>query len=159
MSIAWRVMFAAAIAWTNFSANAFYCDPSEFLTLRADGKTLAVSDKQLAALPQHELTTSTYWNKKGTYRGPYLRDVVALTKRTRVRTLSIFTWDNFKVDIPYSDLSKYGVILATSFNGKRLRLDDWGPLFIMYPYDQYREIRRPAGLNKMAWQVCRIDVS
>ena len=83
---------------------------------------------------------------------------VGLAGRGSVQKLTVYTWDHFKVDIPFSDLAKYGVILATSLDDKRLKLDDWGPMFVMYPYDDYKELRRPAGLNKMAWQVCRIDI-
>jgi hypothetical protein len=160
MKKTWQKALSGALLCTHLVAHASsYCDPARFLTLKADQKSLGVTEAQLEALPQQAITTSTHWSKKGTYRGPYLADVVSLSGLDQPKKLAIYTWDNFKVEIPYSDLAQYGVILATSFDGKRLKLDDFGPMFVVYPYDQFREMRRPAGLNKMAWQVCRIDVS
>jgi hypothetical protein len=140
-------------------AQAHDCDPAEFLTLTNGDASLAVTEAELSALPQKIITTSTHWAKKGSYRGPLLSDVIALAKVPAPKKLTVYTWDNFNVDIPISDLAKYGVILATSLNNERLKLDDWGPTFIMYPYDDNKELHRPAGLRKMAWQVCRLAIS
>ena len=156
MTSSWREMTLAAALAIGFSAHAHNCDPLVFLSLKVGSKTIAVTEAQLSALPQRVIVTSTNWAKKGSYKGPYLNDVVGLAGRGSVQKLTVYTWDHFKVDIPFSDLAKYGVILATSLDDKRLKLDDWGPMFVMYPYDDYKELRRPAGLNKMAWQVCRI---
>ena len=113
---------------------------------------------QLDQLPQQELRTSTHWSKVGTFRGPLLSNVVNLIKPTNPKFLNVDTWDNFKVRIPFEDLAGYKVLMATHLNGKRLKLDDLGPLFIVYPYDQRKELHRPSGLMKFAWQVCRIDI-
>lgn len=159
MTSSWHMMMAAAALISSFSTHAHNCDPLQFLALKVGSKTFSVTEDQLAALPQRVIHTSTIWARKGTYRGPYLSDVISLVDDRHVQKLTVYTWDNFKAVIPFTDLAKYGVILATSLNGKRLQKDDWGPMFIVYPYDDHKELRRPAGLSKMAWQVCRIEIS
>ena len=135
------------------------CVADAFLAIRHAGKTRNVTAEQLAALPQYSIKTSTPWASMGAYTGPYLRDVVALGGLPRVTKLTVYTWDNYTVEIPATDMTRYNIVLASSYNGQALGLDDWGPLFVMYPYDHYTELRRPAGVGKMAWQVCRIDIS
>ena len=109
------------------------CESTAFLLLNSVGTTLRVEEAKLKSLPQAEIQTSTHWAKRGTYKGPLLADVIQLVAPGVVTTLNVSTWDNFQAQIPYSDLAKYNVILAMEFDGKPLRLDDWGPLLELAP--------------------------
>lgn len=61
--------------------------------------------------------------------------------------------------IPWSDMDRYGIILAHSQNGDRLSKRKFGPLFLMYPRDQYASVLdTPTGTEKFIWQVCGIHV-
>ena len=54
--------------------------------------------------------------------------------------------DEYTFTIPVSDADKYGVILARTMNGKVLDNDNYGPLWVMYPRDQYPdELKTPLG--------------
>lgn len=135
------------------------CETGHFLTLRKGPQSWHISEETIHQLAQAKRVTSTHWSRSGTYAGPLLADVIALAAfTTKPKKLKIYTWDNFRSSLPYDDLSKYGVILATSFNGKRLTLADWGPSYIVYPYDDFSELKSPAGLMKMVWQVCSIEI-
>lgn len=135
------------------------CVPGNFLTLKAGQKTWKISEEKINLLAKNKIITSTHWSKSGTYSGPLLSDVIHLAGLfENPKKLTIYTWDNFKSSLPYADMKRYGVILATSFEGKKLKLSDWGPLYIVYPYDEYMELQTPAGLMKIVWQVCRIDI-
>ncbi len=135
------------------------CAPGNFLTLKAGQKTWNVSEEKLYRLAKNNIVTSTHWSNSGQYSGPLLSDVIKITGLSEApKKLTVYTWDNFRASLPYSDMNRYGVILATSMDGKRLKLSDWGPLYIVYPYDEYMELKTPAGLMKMVWQVCRIDI-
>ncbi len=135
------------------------CVPGDFLTLKAGKKTWNVSEERLYILAKNNIVTSTHWSKSGRYSGPLLSDVIKIAALPeKPKKLTVYTWDNYRASLPYSDMKKYGVILATSLDGKRLKLSDWGPLYIIYPYDEYMELKTPAGLMKMIWQVCRIEL-
>lgn len=153
------MILAAIVCGTTLSAHGSNCDPKEFLVLKAREKAMVVTEKQIAALPQHAITTSTSLTRKGTYRGPYASDVIALTRFAESHDIVVYTWDGGRIKIAVSDLDRYGVILAISLNDVKLRLDDLGPLSLVYPYDQHEELHSPKPWNKMAWQVCRIDIS
>ena len=111
MTSSWREMTLAAALAIGFSAHAHNCDPLVFLSLKVGSKTIAVTEAQLSALPQRVIVTSTNWAKKGSYKGPYLNDVVGLAGRGSVQKLTVYTWDHFKVDIPFSDL---GMVCTTT---------------------------------------------
>lgn len=161
MSVRSKVFVATSlIVFGTQSFAAKDCDADKFLVLNYKGQHLGVSRDTIESMPQKEIETSTHWASKGVYKGPLLADVINLVvgSKDAPKRLSVYTWDNFKSQIPYSDLKKYGAILSTQFNKQPLKLEDWGPLYIMYPYDRYKDLQRPAGLMKFAWQVCRIDV-
>lgn len=136
------------------------CEEGALLVINNSDGAKTITRQSIESLPQKSIETSTHWEKKGVYTGPLLSEVIALAGKTKElpKQLEVYTWDNYKTKILYGDLVKYGAILSTKFNGKNLKLEDFGPLYIMFPYDSHKDLRRPAGLMKFAWQVCRIDL-
>ncbi|BAX62975.1 MULTISPECIES: molybdopterin-dependent oxidoreductase [Burkholderia cepacia complex] len=123
------------------------------------GKTEYVfSEQELMALPQHTIVTSTSWTPKATFTGPRLSDVLKAVGAhgTQIEFRCI---DEYTFTIPVSDADRYGVILARTMNGKVLGNDNYGPLWIMYPRDQYPdELKTPLGEAKFAWQIIGLTV-
>ena len=118
-----------------------------------------VSEMQLSQLPAASITTGTQWSdKKNRYDGPLLSTVLQLAE-ARGQSIRLFARNDYSVTIPWSDMTRYGVILAHSRDGQRLTANDFGRLFLMYPRDQFMsELDTPSGIEKFIWQVCRIDV-
>ncbi|MGU7771917.1 molybdopterin-dependent oxidoreductase [Burkholderia sp. MR1-5-21] len=123
------------------------------------GKTVYVfSEQELMALPQHAITTSTSWTPKATFSGPRLADVLKVVgaKGTQIEFRCI---DEYTFTIPVADADKYGVILARKMDGKVLGNDNYGPLWIMYPRDQFPDdLKTPLGEAKFAWQIIGLTV-
>ncbi|CAG4888440.1 putative pterin-binding protein [Paraburkholderia saeva] len=115
-------------------------------------------EAELLALPAHSITTSTAWTPKSTFTGPSLSDVLAKVG-ARGTMLEIHTLDDYTCTVPVTDAAKYGVILAHSMNGKRLKVSDFGPLFLIYPRDAFpAELQGAVGDAKFAWQIKSIVV-
>jgi hypothetical protein len=57
-----------------------------------------------------------------------------------------------------ADFAKYPVLLAYSMDGKALTARDKGPLWIVYPRDDYPEIKDPLLDSRWVWQLKEIDV-
>jgi hypothetical protein len=57
-----------------------------------------------------------------------------------------------------SDATDYGIILARRVDGKALSVRDKGPLFLMYPFDAYAELRRDDLYSRAVWQIRHIAV-
>ncbi|RKP52240.1 molybdopterin-dependent oxidoreductase [Trinickia fusca] len=117
-----------------------------------------LTEKDLLAMPQYTIDTSTSWTKKAQFAGPRLSDVL---KRVGARgnALEFHSLDDYAYTIPADDATRYGVILARTMNGKPLQVKDFGPLFLIYPRDRYPdELRTPVAEAKFIWQVTKIVV-
>lgn len=113
---------------------------------------------QLEALPQQSFTTSTPWFKQPVkFTGPLLRDVLAAAG-AQGSTLGAIALNNYKVDIPFEDAGKHGVIVARLMDDKPMAVREKGPLFIVYPFDSSAELKSERYFNRSAWQLRSIDV-
>jgi hypothetical protein len=111
------------------------------------------NEAQLLSLTTHSISTTTPWTKKSIFTGPSLADILKITG-AHGKTIELHALDDYTVAIPASDADRYDVILAYSMNGKRLQISDFGPLFLIYPRDQYPDKLSTAGTAaKSVWQV------
>ncbi len=55
-------------------------------------------------------------------------------------TVFVTALDNYTAELKRSDIEKYRVLLATHENGKMMTIDNRGPFFIIFPFDQYNEL-------------------
>ncbi len=158
--------FALALIVPASGAAAARCSPGAFLSVGAvhpdaGGKPAdrtVLSEAQVMALPSVAITTGTDWTPQSRFEGPLLSAVLALAG-AHGNSIRLFAIDDYSITIPWSDMETYGIILAHSQNGKRLAKDKFGPLFLIYPRDQFAStLDTPTGLAKFIWQVCRIDV-
>ena len=130
--------------------------PVSSLTAAGD-PVVRLSEAQILALPTALIVTATDWTPTSRFEGPLLRDVLKLGSGGS-SALHVFSLNQYAVTIPMSDLDHYAPILAHTRDGVRLRRSDFGPLFIVYPRDQFKTLESPKMAARMAWQVCRIDV-
>lgn len=122
-------------------------------TTDASHQTYHFTEAQLLALPVHSITTSTTWTPRSTFTGPLLADILktvgAYGTEVEFRTL-----DDYTYTVPVSDFDRYGVVVAYSMNGQRLKISDFGPLFLIYPRDAYpNELTGALGDSKFVWQI------
>lgn len=66
--------------------------------------------------------------------------------------------NDYKVEIPVSDFSRWPVILAWRQNGQLMRVRDKGPLWIVYPQDDFPALNSKDVQAKWAWQLKEIRV-
>ncbi|HET7862786.1 MAG TPA: oxidoreductase [Burkholderiaceae bacterium] len=123
-----------------------------------DRKTYRFSEEEFLGLPQASITTSTVWTPRSRFDGPRLLDVLkhvdAQGTELRLRALN-----DYSITIPWSDLERYQVILAHSRNGVRMAASTYGPLWLMYPRDEFPdELSGPVAGTKYIWQVRAIEV-
>ena len=113
---------------------------------------------QLEALEQHEVKTTTTWTDGvQVFEGPLIRDVLAAAEKTG-QTARAVALNDYAVDIPASDFSKYPVILALRQNGQVMSVRDKGPIWIVYPRDDHTELQAVEQNSKWIWQLARIEL-
>ena len=112
----------------------------------------------LHAMGVQPLSTTTSWTD-GTmeFSGVLLRDVMAAVG-AKGKTVEAVALNDYTFEIAIEDFSRYPVILATKLNGKILRVRDKGPLWIVYPLDDFTEAERVQIERRMVWQLRQLIV-
>ena len=126
--------------------------------LGVEDQELDLSLDQLEAMPQVTVETENeFSNGLVSYRGPLVRDVLALVGLDARSTVRFTAANDYFVDIPTGDFREYDAILAMEANGERLSRREKGPLWLMYPISDHAALRDPIYLRRLIWQVVRIE--
>jgi len=112
----------------------------------------------LEALGMKTIHTSTSWTTgKHEFAGPPGKAVMAAVG-AKGGVLSFVAVNDYKVQIPASDFEHYPAILALKMDGEYMTVRTKGPLWVIYPRDDYPELVTKANDAKWIWQVKSIDV-
>lgn len=140
--------------------------PSGRVLLTIEGKirnttdgTRAMFDRaQLEALGMSELETSNPF-----LQGTHKFDGVLFSKildavgadGTMIEAIAL---DEYSVDIPIKDVRDYPVLLAMKWNGKVMRIRSKGPIWIVYPVDQFPELQFEEYSTRSIWQLVTLRI-
>ncbi|MBT2771816.1 molybdopterin-dependent oxidoreductase [Halomonas sp. ISL-60] len=112
----------------------------------------------LAELPQHEFETTTPWTEGSSrYSGPLMRDLVALLN-PECDAVHVSALNGYEAEIPVSDFKDHDVILAMTKDGEAIPIREYGPLWVLYPFDQDETLLSEKIRFRAVWQVMRINV-
>ena len=112
----------------------------------------------LDTLPQHSFVSTTPWLKNpATFTGPLLKDVLQALKAqgTNLKALAL---NDYKIDIPLDDAFKFDVILTRKVNGRALTVREKGPIFMMYPFERFPELKTGTYYSRCVWQLKSLRV-
>ncbi len=114
--------------------------------------------KALEGLGITKITTSTPWTEgKKVFEGVRIRDLLQAVGADGA-TITPVALNDYKLDIPREDFDKYPVILAYRMDGEELRVRDKGPLWIVYPRDDFPELDNRLIRSRWVWQVKELMV-
>ena len=104
------------------------------------------------------IITSTPWHDhpvlfEGVPMRRLLSEVAANGSKIKVVAL-----DDYVAELPTADFAKYGTLLALKIGGQYLTVAQKGPSFIIYPFDQYPELRNATYYGRAVFQVASIEV-
>jgi hypothetical protein len=66
--------------------------------------------------------------------------------------------NDYSTDIPMTDFALFGVLLAMRRDGRPMRANDKGPLFIIYPFDSRAELQSRTYYSRSAWSVAQLII-
>lgn len=134
---------------------------------RADVNALAVLNgseelgftlDEIAAMPQITIVTdSEFTDGLVEFRGPLVRDILAMLDLGEAETVRFTAANDYFVDIPTSDFWDYDAILALEADGVALSRRTKGPIWLMYPIADFPELRDRVYNNRLIWQVVKIE--
>jgi hypothetical protein len=122
------------------------------------GDTAVFDRPMLEALGSDGFETVTPWyNGEVRFEGVRM-DVLMRHVGATGETILATALNDFSTEIPASDFSHYGVLLALKRDGNYMAVRDKGPLFIVYPYDSSPELKAQKFYSRSAWQVAKLLV-
>ncbi len=124
-----------------------------------NGDGVARLDREmLLALGEHELKTTTSWTDGvKTFRGVLARDVMELVG-VYGTTIEATALNDYVVEIPVSDFDEYGVLFALWMDDERLTRRNKGPIWPVYPRDDYPELMNRSSDKKWIWQLVTMEI-
>jgi hypothetical protein len=123
-----------------------------------NGDTADFDLKMLEALGIQSLSTATsLTDGPQEFSGVPLRKILAAVD-ARGKTVEAVALNDYTYDIDIEDFSRFPVILATRMNGRALRVRDKGPLWIVYPLDEFTEMEQVQIERRMVWQLRQLIV-
>lgn len=94
---------------------------------------------------------------KHEFEGVLLRDILNAVGASG-DTIIAGALDGYKIQIPVSDAYDYDVLVAMIWNGKVMRVRDRGPLWILYPIDQHKELNSAEYSGRSIWQLNTLNI-
>lgn len=120
---------------------------------------VAVFDReQLLAFGLHTLKTSNPFIKGvHTFEGVYLSDILDAVGASG-KNITALAIDGYSTDIPVSDAYEYKPLIALKMDGKVMRVRTKGPLWLIYPVDQFKELKSEKFSSRSIWQLTTLTV-
>lgn len=113
----------------------------------------------LEALPARVIETHTPWHRdRGRYEGPLVRALLETVGADDAELVRIRALNHYEAEVPVTDFRRHDVILAMTRDGDPLTIREYGPLFVLYPFDEHPELLTEAIRFRSVWHVERIIV-
>ena len=112
----------------------------------------------LLKLGTHSLRTTSNWTDGVTeFEGVLATDIMKAVGATGT-VIKATALNDYTVDIPVSDFEKYGVLFALKMNGKQLTARGKGPIWPVYPRDDFPELQNRDADKKWIYKVYLMDI-
>jgi len=158
MSIVRFLMLALSVVLLGSRGHASWADAPVLHIHIGDTAPVALSDADLAALPQVEFTTTTIWTEgEMTFSGPSLSGLLA-TLGVAGADVEMTAINNYKVRVPREAIETDVPIVANRIDGRGFGVRQKGPLWVMYPYDAEERYRSEVFFSYSIWQLKSIRV-
>ncbi len=113
---------------------------------------------QIESMPVTEFVTNTPWtDKKETWSGVRVNDLLEAVEASSNK-FKASALDDYIIEFANVDIDKYPVIIAYKKEGKYLSTRDLGPLWLMFPFDDFPELDTQANRAMAIWQLIKIEL-
>jgi hypothetical protein len=119
----------------------------------------AVFDRaMLESLGMETIVTKTPWYDSAMkFEGVRLAKLMQYVGAYGDRVLAL-ALNDYSSELPLSDFTTYGTLLALKRNGEYMPVSDKGPLFIIYPFDSDRNLQQDRFYMRSVWQLNSLEV-
>lgn len=129
------------------------------LTVRlADESERTFTRSALESLQKREFSTKTLWTEGEVHFVGVSLSTLLSEFDVADGALKVQAINDYAVEIPISDATDQGPMLAYLVDGKEMSPRDKGPLWIVYPYDSNVEYQNEVYYARSIWQLDRITI-
>ncbi len=112
----------------------------------------------LAALEQRSTTANTPWfDGPRDFDGP-LATAILDAVGANGSAMRVIALNDYSANVPIEDTRSFPVVFATHLNGQVMSVRDKGPLFLIYPFDEFPELFNEIYFGRSVWQITQIEV-
>ena len=164
-SLACGVLLLAAMPLMN-TVDASLQAPKGRVVIAVDGNISATNDgatarfdrAMLEAIGTTRIRTRTPWTDRPIeFEGVLVRDFLRAVGASS-NSFRVVAHDDYEAHVTGIDFDKYPAILAMKMDGKTMRLRDKGPLWLIFPWDDYPELHELVNSGLSVWQIKRVTV-
>jgi hypothetical protein len=153
-----RSLAPLLVALLTLGSTSVFSDELPTLKVISSTGSVTFDRDELEEMGLVSIKTKTPWNE-GVVDFEGVPFTVILEKAHATGETAIVTaLNDYSVDIPVSDFTEFGTILAVKRNGEYMPVDDQGPFFVVYPYDSDPKLRAQPYHGRSVWQVREITV-
>ena len=132
-------------------------EPGILTILRPDRPPASLNRADLAAMPGREVRTHTQWTDGiQHFQGPALAWL--LEGVDPAATVILRAANDYSVSIPMREIGPEVPIVAYARNGQPMTLRDYGPFWLIYPFDSDPAFRTEIIFGRSIWQLIEIRV-
>jgi hypothetical protein len=143
--------------------------PSEevILTISGDisvtnvGETLQLDMPTLESLGLVEYTVEDPWlSEEVTYTGVLMSKLSEFVGASEsADNFHIEALDDYQVDLPFADIERWPILLATRSNGQYMAIENAGPTRIIFPYHSFKELDLEKHNDLWIWNIDSMQVN
>lgn len=122
----------------------------------AAAAAVALSLEEIEAMGPASMTTTTPWHDVPTRFDGVLAASLVDKLAPGAKILEMTALNDYRVVVEVSDLRRYSAMIVTRVGGEPMKVRDRGPLWLLYPFDRYEEVRTPDYVARMIWQLKEI---
>ncbi len=124
-----------------------------------NGATLAVLDRPtIESMGMRSVETATPWTGgPAHFQGVPVADVLARTGAGG-RNVTALAFDDYAVTLTAQTIARYSPIIATRLNGELLTLDNKGPFWIIFDFDDVSEEAAIELRSLAVWHLIEFEV-
>lgn len=127
------------------------------LTLVNGSTKIELTEKDFESMGFEQEVTEANLRKKCLFGGVKLSDLMDKAKANDCSTIKVIAKDKMTVEIKAEDAKKYPIMLAKTQNGEKIPSGEGGPIKLIYPYNQYPEVKELYKPSQWSWFVVKVE--
>ncbi len=112
----------------------------------------------LEALGMTQVQMETQWTRGRPVFEGVLASALLDAVGARGETARAVALNDYVVEIPLDDFRRYPVVLALKMEGRYMRVRDKGPIWVVYPHEQFEELQSVEIQTRWIWQLRRLEI-